>query len=353
MIRSPLLLILLSLSRGQACSYSCPEGNYTPCIDNAYGVVGADCTGFLGCTNETQPCAGECPYQFPVLSEDGMSCDECEADGSVCPECQEGQFWCKVEGICKSISALCGGKCSLLRPVLDPIDKECYTCSETNRWCEKEGKCFNPNIEPCGEECLQWGTRYCLQSNSCVEDDIPCGPKDDKQVGGPDSQPQQAKDLCTDKIETIVKTYDGNSYVFAGENYHIAGNQGPRKISDGWPGLPGNIDAALTWKSFNDTYFFKGDKYWKFLGQSPTPGYPKQLSNWPGLPSNMDAAMEWGRNEQFSYFFKSKNFLKLNSVTGDVSVTQPTPGIDIGHWWFGCPSKMKWNVWIPVANIVR
>ena len=356
MISFSLLLLFLFLSSSEGCSFSCPDGGYTPCIDNDWGIVAADCSGFLGCTNETQPCAGDCPPEFPVISEDGLSCNACEDDGKLCPECSEGEFWCKVEGVCKPLSATCGEKClSLLRPVQDPIDKGCYSCSINKRWCKEDEQCFDPEKEPCNGECQQWGVRYCKESNSCVEDDVPCGsgPREDKLIGNlPDSQPH---DLCSTKIETNVKTHDGNSYVFAGDNYHMIGNNvdaGPRKISEGWPGLPGNIDAVLTWKKINDTYFFKGDQYWKFTGQTPFPGYPKNISNWPGLPSNIDAAMEWGKNEQFTYFFKSKNYLKLNQATGDVSITEPSTNMDAGLWWFGCPNKMEWNVWIPMTNYV-
>ena len=66
----------------------------------------------------------------------------------------------------------------------------------------------------------------------------------------------------------------------------------------------------------------------------------------------MDAAMEWGKNEQFTYFFKSANYLLYNQVTDDVSVTAPSANMDPGQWWFGCPNKMEWNVWIPMADFV-
>eukprot|EP00091_Calanus_sinicus_P013120 TRINITY_DN2921_c0_g1_i4.p1 TRINITY_DN2921_c0_g1~~TRINITY_DN2921_c0_g1_i4.p1 ORF type:complete len:357 (-),score=75.37 TRINITY_DN2921_c0_g1_i4:64-1134(-) len=355
MIRFSLPALFLLISPSLGCSYSCPEGDYQPCIDNEQGIVGADCSGFLGCTNQTQPCAGECPPEFPVISKDGLSCNACDEDGEVCPDCKEGEFWCQVEGLCKPSSALCGGKCgSKRRPVQDPIDKQCYSCSQNKRWCVEDGKCYNPSTEPCNGECQQWGARYCAETKSCVEDDIPCssGPNQGKQKLAA-TQPQQSRDLCSKKVATIVNTFNGSSYVFNGDNYHLVGNSvdsGPRKISEDWPGLPGNIDAALTWKTVNDTYFFKGDQYWRFTGQSPHQGYPKSLSNWPGLPSNMDAAMEWGKNEQFSYFFKSANYLLFDPVTEDVRVTPQAADLDPGQWWFGRLREWSGSVWIPMAG---
>ena len=80
-------------------------------------------------------------------------------------------------------------------------------------------------------------------------------------------------ELCRSKIDAIVQTSDGTSFVFKGDNYwKLAGDNVaagyPRSISQGWPGLPGNIDAALTWQSRKYTYLFKGYKYWKFQTNS-------------------------------------------------------------------------------------
>ena len=37
-----------------------------------------------------------------------------------------------------------------------------------------------------------------------------------------------------------------------------------RSISTDWPGLPNDIDTAVTWPDNGMTYFFKGSEYWKF-----------------------------------------------------------------------------------------
>lgn len=70
--------------------------------------------------------------------------------------------------------------------------------------------------------------------------------------------------------------------VSLGENYWKLTEDGvasgyPRLISRAWPGLPGNIDAAFTYKN-GKTYFFKGSKYWRYNGQKVDGQYPKEIS---------------------------------------------------------------------------
>ena len=64
------------------------------------------------------------------------------------------------------------------------------------------------------------------------------------------------------------------------------------------------------------TYFFKDDKYWKFKNQEPQDDYPKQISEgFDGIPNNIDAALVWGGNGKI-YFFKvnlKANFSKTPS----------------------------------------
>ena len=199
-------------------------------------------------------------------------------------------------------------------------------------------------------------------------------------------------ELCQSGIDAIIHVYGGTSYVFRGGNYYklidtkIAPGY-PKTISENWPGLPNNIDAAVTWRAKDVTYFFKGDRYWRFKGQNmkAEAEYPKPFSNWPGLPEKLDAVFEWGSNNDL-YFFKGSQYWKYdtgvqtmdqtyprdlsvwkgvptdidaafqweNGVTyffkagrywrfhdSSVSVQQATPPYprDAGEWWFGCPAE--------------
>jgi len=219
------------------------------------------------------------------------------------------------------------------------------------------------------------------------------GPTDRPNNSPPPEKPDRSdKELCRARIDTIVHTTDRTSYVFTGGDYYkLTGDSVaagyPKRISGDWPGLPDNVDAAVTWKAQDVTYFFKGDQYWRFTGQSPSSGYPKDISNWPGLPSNLDAAMEWGLNNHLyffkgsqywkydtdeqemaegypkdmstwngvpsnldaafqwkngkTYFFKSRTYLRYNDDTGEVDRANPGYPRNTGQWWFNCPKKPR------------
>jgi len=206
----------------------------------------------------------------------------------------------------------------------------------------------------------------------------------------PDRRPKfHDPDLCGSKLDAAVQTTDGVSYVFSGDSYwkltkDSVADYG-QKISSDWPGLPNNIDAAVTWQKNRVTYFFKGDQYWRFTGRSPSSGYPKDISAWGGIPANIDAAFAWGRNEDL-YFFKGSQYWKYDTSSGTIPSDYPrsisiwndvpqgieaafkwsngktyvfkcgeywkldgdTEAVDrsnppypryAGKWWFGCPKK--------------
>ena len=144
----------------------------------------------------------------------------------------------------------------------------------------------------------------------------PAGPKPKPTTTTP--KPSQVPDLCTDsKIDTIFATGDDKYYVFQGDHYWQLAkgedsvmNGYPRKIADDWPGLPNDIDAAVTWTENKQTYFFKGDTYWKFNNKKPQPGYPRKISvGWPGIPNDVNAGIiEYVTIEIERYFTSPFNF---------------------------------------------
>ena len=71
-----------------------------------------------------------------------------------------------------------------------------------------------------------------------------------------------------------------STYAFSGSRYWLLTDTAiapgyPRATAADWDGLPGDLDAAFTWTN-GKTYFFKGDKYWRFsqIGKMDR-GYPK------------------------------------------------------------------------------
>jgi hypothetical protein len=79
----------------------------------------------------------------------------------------------------------------------------------------------------------------------------------------------------------------------------------PKLISDRWPGLPDNVDAAAAHPG-GTVFFFKGNKTWSYAGSSLLQGSPRLISDvWEGMPSNVDAAMFYTRF--ILYFFRGKS----------------------------------------------
>lgn len=52
------------------------------------------------------------------------------------------------------------------------------------------------------------------------------------------------------------------------------------------------IDTALRWEHVGKTYFFKGDRYWRYNEdkRATDPGYPKPITVWKGIPQSPQGA---------------------------------------------------------------
>lgn len=173
-----------------------------------------------------------------------------------------------------------------------------------------KGYDFNLNLDKDDIDAIQSLYGEPDKVSNPTEEDTPLTPSDLPN--------REDDDLCKDpNIDTVFGTGDKSYYVFKGANYWKLTEDSvedgyPRKISDDWPGLPNNIDAAFTWTDNQKTYFFKGSNYWKFDNKKPVPEYPKKITEgFDKIPSDIDAAFVWGGNGKI-YFFKGDQYWKFD-----------------------------------------
>lgn len=144
----------------------------------------------------------------------------------------------------------------------------------------------------------------------------------------------QSNDLCdSSKIDTTLQTPDGRMVVFRGSNFWkfdfgkysnkttleseinfaelqrfifpSSYNEHNGRIEDKWPDLPSDLDAAYS--KGNKNYFFKGDKYWLYIGSQLQDRYPRLIHlGYPGIPNNLDAAT-LAPNGRAIIFLKNRN----------------------------------------------
>lgn len=159
------------------------------------------------------------------------------------------------------------------------------------------------------------------------------------------------------KISSLdaVLTIDGVIYVFQGDKYYrlsdntvgLAVADGyPKTISEGWPGLPSNLNAAFHYKN-GKTYFFKGSKYWKYSGRTLDGKYPKEIdTGFPGIPDDIDAATVWGGNTTI-FFYKGSKFWRFDPrKQPPVKSTFPKPLSN----WAGIPDNIDAALQHPNGN---
>lgn len=120
--------------------------------------------------------------------------------------------------------------------------------------------------------------------------------------------------MLTQGIDAAIDYGNGHLYFFKDDEYvkyskanDVVVSGYPRKIQNGWDGVPDNLDAAA---NFGDgyVYFFKGDKYYKYsIAQTKViSGYPKSISlNWYKVPSDLDAVLY---SNGFIFFFKGDQY---------------------------------------------
>ncbi|XP_006812247.1 matrix metalloproteinase-19-like [Saccoglossus kowalevskii] len=154
------------------------------------------------------------------------------------------------------------------------------------------------------------------------------------------SHSSQAPDICKCSFDAIItaNVYK-DTYVIKKRhiwklNEHGVVDTYPRKLSETYNYLPGNIDTGFTSYWSNRTYFFRGDQYWRYYGYILEPGYPKS-TNATGIPRRPDAALVWpGDASYLIYFFKGPRYYIWSEY--DETIIPGGVGL-ISDRWSGLP----------------
>ncbi|XP_037007777.2 interstitial collagenase [Artibeus jamaicensis] len=127
-----------------------------------------------------------------------------------------------------------------------------------------------------------------------------------------------------------VRFFKGHNYWAVQGQEVLAGY--PKNIyrSFGFPKSVKNIDAAVFEEATQKTYFFVGDKYWRYdeFKRSMDAGYPKMIAaDFPGIGKKVDAVFQ---KNGFLYFFHGTRQYKFDPKTKRISTLQKA------NSWFNC-----------------
>ncbi|ELV12088.1 vitronectin [Tupaia chinensis] len=127
------------------------------------------------------------------------------------------------------------------------------------------------------------------------------------------------EELCSGKpFDAFTDLKNGSLFAFRGQYCYELDEKAvrpgyPKLIRDVW-GIEGPIDAAFTRINCQGkTYLFKGSQYWRFEDGILDPGYPRNISEgFGGIPDDVDAALalpahSYSGRERV-YFFKGKQY---------------------------------------------
>uniref|UniRef100_A0A8C6PAQ5 Matrix metallopeptidase 16 n=1 Tax=Nothobranchius furzeri TaxID=105023 RepID=A0A8C6PAQ5_NOTFU len=157
------------------------------------------------------------------------------------------------------------------------------------------------------------------------------------------------------KIDAVYENSEGKFVFFKGYRFWVFKDTTlqpsyPQNISLFGSGMPNqSIETAVWWEDVAKTYFFKGDRYWRYNEDMRTmdPGYPKLITIWKGIPPSPQGAFVDKANG-FTYFYKGKEYWKFNNMLLRVEPGYPRSILRDFMGCDGLPVDPDWD-WSPAV----
>ncbi|XP_060612752.2 vitronectin [Anolis sagrei] len=151
--------------------------------------------------------------------------------------------------------------------------------------------------------------------------------------------------LCSHKpFDAFTNLKNGSIFAFRGKYFYELDEKSavpgyPKLIRDVW-GIEGPLDAAFTRINCEGkTYLFKGNQYWRFADGLLEPDFPRNISDgFKGIPDDLDAAFALPAQNYFSservYFFKGRHYWSYDFAhqPSRQECEETSPSVVFGHY---------------------